>query len=83
LSKVRKRYIIVYKEGIKMTAGELIGMSPAERSVFYDGVQSFNPVAINSETASIDKTIEAYANSEIPLDDMPDLQKELLAVGIA
>jgi len=65
-----------------MTVGELIGMSPEERSALYDVVQSFYPAAINSETESIDKTIEAYANSEIPLDDMQDLQKELLAVGV-
>jgi len=66
-----------------MTVGELIGMSPEERLALYDGVQSFYAAAINSETESIDKTIEAYANSEIPLDDMPILQKELLAVGVA
>jgi len=66
-----------------MTVGELIRMSPDERSALYDGVRSFYPVAINSETESIDKTIEAYANSEIPLDDMLDLQKDLLAVGVA
>ena len=66
-----------------MTVGELQKMSSEERATFYDRVQSnYKPAAINSEIDSIDKTIKAYANSEIPLDDMPDLQKELLAIGV-
>jgi len=65
-----------------MTVGELKNMSPEEKATFYDRVQSsYKPVAINSEKDSIDKTIEVYADSEIPLDDMTDLQKELLAIG--
>jgi len=66
-----------------MTVGELIKMSPEERATFYDRVQSnYRPAAINSEIDSIDKTIEAYANSEIPLDDMTVLQKELITIGV-
>ena len=66
-----------------MTVGELQKMSSEERAAFYDRVQSnYKPAAINSETDSIDKTIKAYANSEIPLDDMTDLQKELLTIGV-
>ena len=66
-----------------MTVGELVKMSTEERATFYDRVQSnYKPTAINSEIDSIDKTIEAYANSEIPLDDMTDLQKELLTIGV-
>jgi len=66
-----------------MTVGELQKMSSEERVTFYDRVQSnYKPAAINSEIDSIDKTIKDYANSEIPLDDMPDLQKELLAIGV-
>jgi len=66
-----------------MTVGELIKMSPEEKSTFYERTQSnYKPVAINSEIDSIDKTIEAYANSEIPLDDMTDLQKELITIGV-
>jgi len=66
-----------------MTVGELNKMTPEERAALYNKVPTFNPAAINSETESIDKVIETYAKSEIPLDDMPDLQKELLAVGAA
>jgi len=66
-----------------MTVGELIRMPPEVRSTFYDRAQGVNPPAINSETASIEKTVEAYASSKIPLDDMPVLQEEILVVGVA
>ena len=66
-----------------MTVGEFKNMSPEERATFYDRVQSnYKPVAINSEKDSIDKTIEVYANTEISLNDMTDLQKELLTIGV-
>jgi len=66
-----------------MTVGELKRMSPEEKATLYDKLQSkFKPAAINTETDSIDKIIEEYVNSEIPLDDIEDLKKALIAIGV-
>jgi len=63
-----------------MTVGELMKMSPQERAALYDKVQGSNNLgAINSETDSIEDVINAYANTEIPLDDMEELKKDILA----
>jgi len=65
-----------------MTVGELIKMSPEEKATFYDRVQENNKTAtINTETDSIDNIVAAYVASEIPLDDMADLQQDLIAIG--
>jgi len=64
-----------------MTVGELIKMSPEEKASIYDRVLgNYKPTPINTETDPIDKIVDDYVNSEISLDDMADLQKELLAI---
>jgi len=65
-----------------MTVGELIRMSPEERATLYDRVQRNKKTAtINTETDSIDKIIASYDASEIPLDDITELQQDLLDIG--
>jgi hypothetical protein len=64
-----------------MTVGELKKMSLEEKAALYDGTRGNNsPDAINTETNTMEDIINTYAKTEILLDDMEDLQKELLAV---
>jgi len=60
-----------------MTASELKGMSTEDKRKLYYNTIRIDSVPINSEKDSINTVIERYANTEMPLDDMSELKKEL------
>ena len=60
-----------------MTAFELKGMSTEDKRKLYYNTIRIDSVPINSEKDSINTVIERYANTEMPLDDMSELKKEL------